>query len=165
MTDRVFTYTWTDSKRLTVLHALGFMYAKLKTCPVAVTETVEGLIGELSITRGQDTPAPHPQTETGGTEAARAVLAPTPVDTFARTRKGDVQLTAPEGAEFSMPGIVGRAKTEKYLKVILAHAGTANCFDPELRALIEKFDGKKPLGLWIKKSDNGKYQNIVGVRA
>src|SRR5271166_946398 len=80
-------------------------------------------------------------------------------------RHAELRSLGPEGAEFSMPGIVGREKTEKYLKVILAHAGTANCFDPELRALIEKFDGKKPLGLWIKKSDNGKYQNIVGVRA
>lgn len=166
--DRTFTYTWPDAKRLTVLHALGFMYAKLATTPKAVTETVEALIGELSTTPGQDCPAPcalhNPANPASGTDAARAVLAPpAPSDYFARDRKGNVLMTAPNGAEFQVLKIVGTAKTTKFLKVVLANRGSANCFDTQLWPLIEKQDGKEA-GLWIQKSADGKYLNIVGVR-
>jgi hypothetical protein len=184
MIERVFTYTWSDAKRLTVLHALGFMYAKLATTPKVVTETVEGLIGELSSTPGADCPAPCAlHNPASGTEAARAVLAPPMVDPtratdyFQRDKKGNVLMAAPDGAELSRVKIVSAQKFSKagkapYLKVIFAAgvtidgktrpAGQANCFDQDLWPPIKNREGQVA-ALWIQESGN--YLNVVGIRA
>ena len=109
-------------------------------------------------------PASSPALPQSGTDAARAVLAPpAPTDYFARDRKGNIPAVAPEGAEFAVHKIVGTAKTAKFLRVILANHGQANCFDSQLWPLIEKHDGQEA-GLWIKKSEDERYQNVVGVR-
>jgi hypothetical protein len=109
-------------------------------------------------------PYPSPALPQSGTEAARAVLAPpAPTDYFASDRKGNIPVVAPKGAEFAVRRIVGTAKTAKFMKVILANHGQANCFDSQLWPMIEKQDGKEA-GLWISKSADGKYLNIVGVR-
>jgi hypothetical protein len=168
--ERTFTYTWSDAKRLTVLHALGFMYAKLKETPPTVSETVLGLIGDLSNGHGKDAPVPAPADLSAnqygrGAQDARAILSPqSQTDYFARDRKGNLLVEAPEGATLQKLGIVGTAKTSKFLKVILRNAGTANCFDPQLWPILERHEGKEA-GLWIKPSDDGKYKNVVGVRA
>lgn len=162
VTERTFTLTLTDAKRLTILHALGFMYAKLDKTPPVVTEAVLGLIGELTTAPGKDQTLA--QVTGGGTAPAHAILGRSPSQTlFARDRKGDSPTSAPTGAELGTYRIVGTAKTAKYLKVILANKGTANCFDSALWPLIEKREGQD-CELWLTKSTDGKYLNIVGVR-
>jgi hypothetical protein len=119
-------------------------------------------MSDLPATPGKDAPA-LPQK--GGTAPAHAILAPpAPTDYFARDRKGNVPMTAPEGAEFAVRKIVGTAKTAKFLKIILANSATANCFDPQIWPVLERQEGKET-GLWIKKSEDGKYLNVVGVRS
>jgi hypothetical protein len=166
MSERTFTYTWSDARRLTVLHALGFMYAKLATAPPAVSETVLSLVNELSSKPGADS----------GTEAARAVLSPPPLapnaqpqawrDHFAADRKGNVPAKAPNGSELQTIPIVSASEAPdskgKHLAVIFGGGrGKANCFDPQLWPLIKKAQGHEAQ-LWILVSGN--YLNIVGVR-
>lgn len=173
MTERIFTYQWSDAKRLTVLHALGFMYAKLQTAPPAVSESVLGLISELSTTPGRDA-EPRSGTETARANAAASAYSPT--DYFARNKRGDTPATPPEGAELSTVRVVSAQKSAKpgkapHLKVIFAAgvtadqkvrpAGQANCFDDQLWPLITKREGQQAQ-LWILESGN--YLNIVGVR-
>jgi hypothetical protein len=194
MTERTFTYTWTDAKRLTVLHALGFMFAKLQTTPPLVTDVVMELIHELSTTSGTDDPrlaqAPpwiHPALSADANayadtaiSAARAVFAPpqpaAPMDYFQRDKKGNLQMSAPDGAELSQVKLLSAqkfAKTGKapYLQVLFAAgttvdgrvrpAGKANCFDPDLWNPIKNREGQVA-SLWIQESGN--YLNVVGVR-
>jgi hypothetical protein len=174
MTERTFTYTWSDAKRLTVLHALGFMLVRLETdkTPPAVSQTVLEIIGELSRTTGQDSPGASP---TGGAAAAHAVLAPpAPHDYFAANKKGDVPMTPPDGAELSNVKIVSaqQLRGKEYLTVIFQAgitldgkarpAGKANCFDKGLWSAIKNRENQIA-SLWIMESGN--YLNIVGVRA
>jgi len=162
MTERVFTYTWNAEKRFSVLVALGAMWTRLANTPEQAK--IEALIEELIATPGQDSsPAlPHPQ---GGTAAARAVLAPTPKDYFAADRQGNIPSTPPTAATLQTPVTILQTNEKgAYLGVIFS-GGTGNCFDKQLwPALKNRANDAKPVGLWVKKSDDGKYNNIVGVR-
>lgn len=158
--ERTFTITYTAEERFMLLVGLGFMWAQLNTAPDEITKPITGLIEKLTRTPGQD--APHATT---GSSAAHAILSPpAPGDYFVRNKRGDVLVEAPEGAKLHSYGVVGTAKNGKFLKVILANAGTANCFDSQLWPMIERHQGKD-LQLWIKPSEDGRFQNIVGVRA
>jgi hypothetical protein len=171
MTERTFTYTWTDAKRLTVLHALGFMFVKFEKSPPAVTEAILGLIGELSTVSGKD--APRNQTGASSESAAFIKLEPEPTDYFAANKKGDIPANAPDGAELSHVKLVSaqQPRGKEYLTVIFAAgytadgvvrpAGKANCFDKQLWRFIQNRENQTA-SLWIMASGN--YLNIVGVR-
>jgi hypothetical protein len=179
MTTRTFTITLDDADRLAVLTALGF--AQMIT-PVKLRRPVTELIDRLSAANGQDAPADPLRS---GTEAARAVLSPPPaaspvpttMDYFQRDKKGNLQMSAPDGAELSQVKIVSATKFAKagkapYMQVLFAAgvtfdgrvrpAGKANCFDPDLWNPIKNREGQVA-SLWI--AESGSYLNIVGVRA
>ena len=169
MTERNFTITLGAEERFSVLVGLGFLWAQLGNAPDAITKPIAVLIDKLTTTPGVDqsqaAAQPNQRTIASGAAPAHAILAPPePTDYFARNRKGDIQVEPPTGAELSTHEIVGTAKTEKYLKVILKGKGQANCFDRDLWQMLENRKGQA-VGLWIKPSEDGKYQNLVGVRA
>lgn len=176
MTERTFTYTLTDAKRLAVLHALGFMLAKLPATPPVVGETVIHLIYEFSTMQGAD-PKPEQIPMRDQAEAARAILerpsAPTQTDYFQTTKKGTMPTAPPEGAELSQVKVISAQKlkmADKYWTVIFAAgvtaegrarpAGRASCWDSRI---FEKITAGATAHLWIQESGN--YLNIVGVRA
>ena len=182
MTDRTFTYTLTAGERFAILIGLGFLHTKIQTLPDEIKAPIDKLITKMTTAPGQDAQlSAEEQRRMGqqkddarmanasGAAPAHAILSPpAPTDYFARNRKGDTPTKAPEGAVFCERQIVGTAKTGKYLKVILQHDGvgaaTANCFDSQLWPILERHQGKRA-GLWLLQSSDGKYWNLVGVRA
>jgi hypothetical protein len=166
---RTFTITISAEERTAALIGLGWLWKAIENSPLGIREPIEELIDKITNTPGtepgQVIAQPSHQTMASGAGAAHAILAPpAPTDYFAKLRNGDVPMTPPDGAELSTCEIVGTAKTEKYLKVILKNKGQANCFDRDLWQMIENRKGQ-PVGLWIKPTDDGKYKNVVGVRA
>lgn len=181
MTTRTFSLALSDTDRLAILSALGFssMYLHAKMTPELHSDWVtpiDRLIATLSSAPGHDSSSALPQS---GTDAARAVLAPpAPTDHFAASRKGDIPVSAPDGAELSSVKIVSAQPThskkaggQDYLAVIFAAgttadgrvrpAGKASCFDKQLWRFIQNRENQAA-SLWIMESGN--YLNIVGVR-
>jgi hypothetical protein len=174
---RTFTITISAEERTAALIGLGWLWKAIENSPLGIREPIEELIDKITNTPGTELSAEEQRrmgqqkddsrmvNAASGAGAARAILAPpAPTDYFAKLRNGDVPMTPPDGAELSTCEIVGTAKTEKYLKVILKNKGQANCFDRDLWQMIENRKGQ-PVGLWIKPTDDGKYKNVVGVRA
>jgi hypothetical protein len=178
MTSRTFTITLADTDRCMILTALGFAatYLIAHSAPVDQQKPINELIQRLSGAPGQDSPVNHAPTKefspTGGVAAAAAVLAPPapqPKDYFAADRDGNIPMTPPKGAELKTVRILQAdekpGKNGQFLAVIFT-GGKGSCFDKGLwNGIKNRANKDSELGLWISKSADGKYQNIVGVRA
>jgi hypothetical protein len=175
MSERVFTITMNDAKRLTALHALGFMYCQMHNAPTVILDPIRGMIDELTKAQGAE---PGQVTVDQSEQTVRmsplpyATARPTPVtklDYFQRDRKGVAPTIAPTGAELMTVNVV--AATEKPIKNgraleviynVAGKGGKAKCFDASLWPYITPRQGQTA-ELWILESGN--YLNIVGVRA
>jgi len=174
---RTFSITLTAEERFAILVGLGWLWTAMEKCPDAITKPVAALIDKLSTAPGQDALTveetrrmgqqkddPHMANAASGAAPAHAILSPpAPTDYFAADRSGKIPTTPPKKAElWEKQTIVGSTDKGKYLKVIIPQH-SANCFDKQLWPFLA--GAGKEVGLWILKSDDGKYLNIVGVRA
>lgn len=159
MPEPTYTITITESERTALAAALGTFVTKLMNCRVQIE-------------------APN-----GGTHAARALLSPstappaaapssTPIeqrDRWARDRKGN-EVPNPEGCQAVDVQIWKTEQKAKFLTVTWQASGIgrgyidANCFDDKLWPWLIKQKGMYT-HLWIIRAKEGKYLNIVGVRA
>lgn len=162
MSEPTYTVIVTESERTALAKTLGGLVTKLINAPIFV------------------------ESPTGGTQAARAVLAPptaspaaahppAPIelrDRWARDRKGS-ELPNPEGSVSREVTIwkteqkpAKKANGKTFLKVTWQSQERgyvdANCFDSQLFPWLIKQTGQKTT-LYLVKS--GEYLNVVGVRA
>jgi hypothetical protein len=162
MSEPTYTITLTESERTAMAAALGTFVTKLTNCRVQI------------------------EAPTGGTHTARALLSPStappaaapaaiPIeqrDRWARDRKGN-EAPWPAGCQEREVAIWKTEQTPKFLKVTWQAAGPnanghvdANCFDEKLWPWILKMKAERAtITLYIVRAKEGKYLNIVGVRA
>jgi hypothetical protein len=162
-----FTLQFDDDERLMMLSALG--YASIPIIDKPQCWVIKQLIRKLSDVRADANRAANPQS---GTEAAKAVLAPPEQgnrEKFEDDRNGEPQTSPPEGAELKTVRILQAdedlTKTGAPILKVIFSGGKANCFAKSLWGSIKpKAASQADLGLWLLRSKDGKYLNIVGVR-
>jgi len=183
MSEPTYSFTLTETERAAFAKVLGGLVTKLLNAPVQIDGAIAAVQAQ---TRLDQVPPARPTDPASGTDLARAILSPpaaaqsqptrAPIelrDRWARDRKGN-EVPNPEGCEALTVRIW---KTERKdlsdgrprLKVawqspsISKGFGDANCFDEKLFPWIAAQSKEPTATLYVVK--NGKYLNVVGVRA
>ena len=176
MSEPTYSFTLTETERAAFAKVLGGLVTKLLNAPVQIDGAIAAVQAQ---TRLDQVPPARPTDPASGTDLARAILSPpaaaqsqptrAPIelrDRWARDRKGK-ELPNPEGC---YPADVHIWKTEqkpKYLRVTWEASNgngfsDANCFDSQLWPWLIKSTGQRTRLYLVV---NGKYLNVVGVRA
>lgn len=172
MSEPTYTITLTESERAAMAKAIGGLVTKLINAPALID----------SPSAGASTPPAAANSHPTGSAVARAILSPPaaapaaiPIeqrDRWARDRKGH-EVPWPTGCQEREVAIWKTEQTPKYLKVTWQAAGPnahgyvdANCFDQKLWPWLTKAHAEGTTAtLYIVPAKEGKYLNIVGIRA
>jgi hypothetical protein len=185
VSERMFTISMPESARLQLLKSLGAAVCLVEQLwdgpPTILFAPLYQLTETLTTTPGQDAPAPT--SPASGTEAAKAILSPaTPVhqppapielkDRWQRSKKG-VEVPFPEGCEtieaelWKVEPNPTRQNQPRWKITWAAPNGgqgfvDGSCFDEKLFPYLANRVKQKTVLHVVK---NGKYLNVVGVRA
>jgi hypothetical protein len=174
MTERTFTLACTEEERTANLFAIGFALVHLKG--TAAGEILQRLTAKLAHLVASDcrVESPNNPVAPSGTEAARAMLSPPPVelrDRWQRNKKGE-EVPNPDGYEThtvdlwkaeSAPTREGKPRW----KITWPSPNgqgyiDGSCFDEKLFPFLAN-RVKQRTTIYVVR--NGKYLNVVGVRA
>jgi len=168
MPEPTYTITITESERTALARALGLFVAKLTSAPVFVEASAGGTQAARAVLSPPATASPTAQPS--------GHLPPTPIETrdrWTRDRKGN-EVPNPLGCHVASVVLwrteQKKGKTGEYLKVSFSepHQGhsDASCFDAQLFPwLIKEAQERRGQPSTVYLTENGKYLNIVGVRA
>jgi hypothetical protein len=169
VSEPTYTITITETERTAFAKVLGGLVTKLINAPIFVeapaggTQAARAVLSPPSTQRPANAPAPP---------AVVPVSNPIPEmhDRWQRDRKGH-EVPWPKGCEEVERVIAKTEQKDKYLRVSWLAVGpnargymNANCFDQKLWPWLIKQTGTKTT-MYLLKSDDGKFTNVVGLRA
>jgi hypothetical protein len=155
----------TETERAAIARVLGALVSKFINAPVFVESPTGGTAAARAVLAGpQDPPAQSP--------SVAPAKSPEPRDRWARDRKGN-EVPNPDGCETRTVKLMKAERKDLDTgapRMKVAWPGPergfvdANCFDEKLFPYLAQAKGSgNPLTIYIMKKD--KYLNVIGVRA